>query len=150
MGRVPFDSLPIEAPGIGAEVTTTWRNPDWTTVEGTDVPWLYTSALVGPLKLQIRLAPESSPSREYHVTLFFHDPNGTADSARFDVKLQGETALSAIDVRQKTGGLHAPMIKELTIKAADQLTLELLPRNGRAPIISAMQIGETGTKPPLE
>jgi len=146
MGRVPYDSLPIEAPGIGTEATSMWRNPDWTTIEGTDMPWLYTSALTGPVKLQIRLAPEGSPSREYHVTLFFHDPGVTADSARFDVRLQGETALSAIDVRQKAGIPNTPMIKELTIKAADQLTLELLQRNGGMPMISGIQIEETDTR----
>jgi len=150
MGRVPYDSLPIEAPGLGTEVTSMWRNPDWTTIEGTDRPWLYTSALTGPVKLQIRLAPEGSPSRDYHVTLFFHNRNGTGDFAPFDVRLQGETALPAIDVRRKAGSPNMPMTKELTIKAAHQLTLELLPRNGGTSVISGMRIEESGAKPSPE
>lgn len=161
MGRVPFDSLPIEAPDIGTGVTPIWRNPDWTTIEGTDKPWLYASALTGPVKLQIRLALENSPSREYHVTLFFHNFNDTADPATFDVRLQGETALSPLPARgervrgnkngevvsvifpsQEPGKPISPFIKELTIKAADQLVLELLPRDGGTPRISGMEIEE--------
>ena len=80
MGRVPFDTLPIEATGIGTEVFSTWHNPDWTPIKDTDKPWLFASALTGPVKLQIRLAPEGSPSCEYRITLFFHKLNDVAST----------------------------------------------------------------------
>ena len=41
---------------------------------------------------------------------------------------------------QKPGRPNTPIIKELTINVADQLTLELLPRSGGAPIISGLRI----------
>jgi len=145
MGRVPFDNLPIDALGIGADVTAAWRNPDWTTIEGTDMPWLYTSTLSGPLKLQIRLAPEVSPSRRYHVTLFFCDLDGMEDATSFEARLQAETAVSVTFPKKEPGGPHKPLIKETTIDAADQLTIELLPRTGAPPTISGMLIEETET-----
>ncbi len=146
MGRVPYDSLPIDAPGVGADVTANWRNPDWTKVEGTDMPWLYTSALSGPLKLQIRLAPEGSPSRRYRVRLFFCDLDGMADSTSFDAKLQAKTAVSVTFPRKEPGSPNKPLIKEATVDAADQLTLELLPRTSAPPAISGMQIEVIGTQ----
>lgn len=142
MGRVPYDSLPIEAPGIGTKVTANWHNPDWTTVQGTDMPWLYTSTLSGPLKLQIRLAPEGFPSSRYRVTLFFCDLDGTTDSSGFEVRLQAEIAASVTFPRKELSSPNKPLIKEVTVDAADQITLELLPRTGRPPTISGMRIEE--------
>jgi len=145
MGRVPYDSLPIEARGIGTEVTSMWRNPDWTTVEGTDMPWLHTSVLSGPLKLQIRVAPEGTPSRRYRVKLFFCDLDGTGDASGFEARLQQQTAISVTFPRKDLNSPNKLLIKEATVDAADQLTLELLPRTSAPPAISGMQIEVTGT-----
>ena len=134
MGTVPFDILPIEAPGIGSEVTPVWRNPDWATLEGTDKPWLYSSALTGPVKLEIGLGPTGSRARSYRVTLLLNDPG------RFDAEVRGQAEASAIDVKRIALSPSGPSVKELTVEAADRLTLELFPHDGSTPSISGLTL----------
>ncbi len=159
MGRVPFVRLPIDAPGLGKTVTSQWRNPDWTPVPGTDRPWLLTSALVGPLKLNIRLAPSGVQARPYRVTLYFRNVAGQTDSPRFDVTLDGRASKSrassgevkraqpriqaTVSVELPAGtpaALNRPVIKEITVRAADQLSVQLIPTNDVPPVISGMRI----------
>jgi outer membrane protein assembly factor BamB len=140
MGRVPYDDLPIVTTGDESAVTPLVRNPDWTAIEKTDQPWLYTCGLVGPLKLQIQLAPDGSPLRRYRITLHFcelHDTNGTGT---FDVRLQGETVLANLKVPEQAGGRKRPLVKQFTVEVGAQLSLELAPKAGEPPTISAMRI----------
>ena len=141
MGRVPYDNLPLVTAGAETAVTPVLRNPDWTMIENTTQPWIYTCGLTGTLKLEIQLAPGGSPRGRYRVTLHFCElRDASSGEAAFDVVLQGETVLANLNVSEQAGGRHRPLIRQFTVEAAEQLTLELLPRTGASPIISAMRI----------
>ena len=44
---------------------------------------------------------------------------------------------------QEPGKPISPFVKELTTKASDQLTIELVPKTGGTPVINGMRIEET-------
>jgi len=138
-------TLPIEAPDLDADVTAAmWCNPDWT--KGTDRPWLLSSALVGPLKLKIRLVPAGGKPTSYSVTLYFHSPDGASDSAQFDVKLEGETD-AQVSVALPDGQAYAQnrlVTEKLTVRVAEHLTLEVIPSGNIPPAICGMRIDRTG------
>ena len=137
MGRQPIDKLPVELLSAPTATTTVARNPDWASVEGTETPWLYACALAGPLRLRLGLAPAGSARRRYQVTLLFCAP---ARAGRFDVKLQGKTALANLDVAREAGGTNRPLTRELTVEAGDSMTLELVPRDGGQPALSGLAV----------
>jgi hypothetical protein len=58
----------------------------------------------------------------------------------FDVVLQGETVLRNLNIAKQAGGRNRPLILPFITEAAERLSLELVPRTGIAPVISAMQI----------
>jgi outer membrane protein assembly factor BamB len=152
MGRVPYDLLSMVTAHAEPAVTPILRNPDWTTIEDADHPWIYTCGLAGPLKLQVQLAPGGSPRGRYRVTLHFCElrepsvgrrnapPDRQAGEATFDVMLQGETVLANLKVSEQAGGRNRPLVKQFPVEVAERLTLELVPRTGVSPIISAMRI----------
>jgi hypothetical protein len=142
MGRVPYDTLPIVTASDVPAVRPLLRNPDWTKIENTDRPWLYTCGLVGPLELQVQLAPPGAPPREYRVTLHFCELRSTAGTGTFDVRVQGETMLDGLNVTELAGGRQRPLTKQFTVKAGEEIFLELKPQSGAPPIINAMQIEE--------
>jgi hypothetical protein len=116
------------------------RNPDWTTIEKSSRPWLDACALTGPLELRVELAPGGSRGGRYRVALHFCELRDNEGEATFDVVLQGETVLASLNVREQSGGTYRPLVREFTVEAAEQLTLDLVPRRGAPPTISAMQI----------
>ena len=140
MGRVPYDNLPVVTSSAESAVTPIFRNPDWTMIEDTSQPWIYTSGLTGALKLQVLLAPGGSPRARYRVTLHFCELRDASGEETFDVVLQGDTVLANLNVSGQAGGRHRPLIRQFTVEAEQQLTLELVPRSSAPPIISAMQI----------
>jgi len=146
MGRVPYDRLPRVTAGEASAVRPIFRNPDWTPIADTDRPWLYGCGLVGPLQLRVRLAPDGAPSRPYRVTLHFCELREGSRPGTFDVLLQGETVLAEVNVREEAKGPERALAKPLTLQAAEQLSLELKPRTGEPPIISAVEI-EALTQP---
>jgi len=142
MGRVRYDLLGRVALGEGSAVRPILRNPDWTRIESTDQPWLYSCGLLGPLKLQVRLAPEGAPRRAYRIALHFCELREAGGSGTFDVLLQGQTVLSEVNVEDQAKGRERAIVRQLTLEAADQLSLELKPKTGDPPIISAIEIAE--------
>ena len=142
MGRVPYDLLTRVTAGEVSAVTPIFRNPDWTSIANTDRPWLYGCGLVGPLRLRVQLAPDGAPLRPYRVTLHFCELRETSGTGTFDVLLQGETMLAELNVREEANGPERALAKPLDLQAAEQLSLELKPRTGDPPIISAVEIEE--------
>ena len=140
MGRVPYDDLSTVTAEAESAGTPILRNPDWTRIENTSQPWLYTCGLTGALDLQVGLAPAGSPGGQYRVTLHFCELREAEGEGAFDVVLQGDTVLANLNVGEQAGGRRRPLIRQFTVKAAESLTLELVPRTGASPIISAMQI----------
>jgi outer membrane protein assembly factor BamB len=140
MGRVPYDNLPMVTAGAESAATPVLRNPDWTTIEKTSQPWIYSCGLTGALELQVRLAPTGSARARYRVALHFCELREAAGEQAFDVVLQEETVLANLNVSEQAGGPNRPLVKQFTVEAAEQLTLKLVPRTGAPPTISAMQI----------
>ena len=106
----------------------------------TDRPWLHSCALQGPIKLRIDLTSEASTVQNWKVTLFFHELDNDRPPACFDVKLQGQILLSKMDLRDDGNGAERVVVKELSIKASDNITLELIPRNATKPILNGLEI----------
>ena len=146
MGRVPYDNLSIVTASEKSAATPLARNPDWVTIENTDQPWLYACGLVGPIELQVQLAPGGAPLREYQITLHFCELRDAPGAGTFDVLLQGETVLADLNVSEQANGRQQPLTKQLTVKAAEQLSLELKSRVSEPPIISAIEIEELPTQ----
>jgi hypothetical protein len=140
MGRVPYDDLPLVAADLESALTPLFRNPDWTAIANTDQPWLYSCGLTGPLKLQVDLAPEDVPLREYRLTLHFCELRDPGGDETFDVVLQGETVLAGLNVSDQAHGRQRALSRQFTVKAGKQLRLELRPRADAAPLINALQI----------
>ncbi len=116
------------------------QNPDWFQIANTDRPWLHSCALQGPVKLQIRLAGQPCDVQQWKVTLFFNESDPEQPSSRFDVKLQGQVAISGLDLQGGSGGPTRGFTKELTVNASDLLTLELIPRDSTQPFLSGLEI----------
>jgi len=140
MGRVPYDDLPVEVLSGENDLTVVARNPDWTSIEGTDEPWLHACGLAGLLSLRIRLGPEGTAPRPYRVTLSFCDPGPSARTGPFDVKLQGETVWSDLDVRKQAGGSNRPLVKETVAKIGRSLSFEIVPKGDAVPVVNSIQL----------
>ncbi|NOZ20747.1 MAG: hypothetical protein GXP25_06620 [Planctomycetes bacterium] len=85
-------------------------------------------------------------TRTYRTRLHFAELEDVKPGERvFDVKLQGKTVLTAVDVVKEAGGQDVAIIKTVDgIEAADTLALELVPRTALPPILSAVEITELG------
>jgi hypothetical protein len=134
------DELPVELLGSEADLKHVRRNPDWTPIAGTDRPWLHSCELQGPVKLQIRLAEEARDTQDWTVRLFFSEWDDQRSPARFDVKLQGQIVLPDIELRAASGGQARAMTRELSVSAADMLTLELIPHDTAQPRLAGLEI----------
>jgi hypothetical protein len=101
-------------------------------VEGTDMPWLFTSGCLGLLQCDVPLLKdgEAKESGLYTVRLGFLAPAGDGAGQRvFDVKLEGKPVLANFDILQSAGGPKKAVVKEFKgIKVSGALTVELVPK----------------------
>jgi len=110
---------------------------------GTDKPWLFTSWAQGLKSLTVPLlGPADSPAR-YDVKLYFAAlAPATAGNRVFDVKLQGKTVLSRLDVG---AGPAAAMVREIRdVAVTNDLLVEFSPSephpsDAQMPILSALE-----------
>jgi hypothetical protein len=86
------------------------------------------------------MASGGAPPRQYRVTLHFCELRDNAVDGSFDVLLQGETVLDEVNVSRRAQGRHRPLTRHMTVSVAERLSLELRPRGGAPPMISAMRI----------
>ena len=95
-------------------------------VGGTDKPWLFTSWAQGLESLTVPLlSPEDGPAR-YDVKLYFAELVPSAPGNRvFDVKLQGKTVLSRLDVGSEPGVAVVREIRDVAVTKS--LLVELSP-----------------------
>lgn len=94
---------------------------------------------------RLSLAPPSSPpERLFRVSLHFREPAAAVPGSRvFDVKLQGQTVIEALDLADATGGNQTPLVRHIdNVKATNTLTLELITRRGLPPVINGLEIVE--------
>jgi outer membrane protein assembly factor BamB len=132
-------AAPVEAQ-LAEGATWYRRHADAVVVEGTERPWLYASGLQGAGKLTVKLGP-AEPKR-YTVTLHFAELEPASSGARvFDVKLQGQTAVEGLDVAHDAGAPLRAVVRTVEgVEATDTLTVELVPRSGLPPMLSALEI----------
>jgi len=84
----------------------------------------------------------------YRLVLHFAEPEGDVQPGErvFDVRLGGETVLSGVDPVREGGGPNRPVVRELPVKQLrERMTLELVPRTQRPPVLCAIEIEEAGT-----
>ncbi len=115
-----------------------------------DRPWLTASGCVGLLRCDVPLAdgPSAKPVR-YVLRLGFAAPKGDAPGRRvFNVKVQGKTVLTRLDVAKQASAPGATLVKEIRVRAGRKLSLELVPLASEitpdnAPILNFMEIIRT-------
>jgi hypothetical protein len=98
--------------------------------------------------VKIAYAPVSElEDRTYRVRLHFAELEDVKPGQRmFDVNLQGQTIIGNLDVVKEAGGPRSALVKEVRgIQAGDTLTLELMPRSERPPIVSGIEVYEEQT-----
>lgn len=124
------------------------RSNAFTTVAGTDAPWLFASAARGLRRCAIPLLGPGDGAAVYRVRLGFADPDNDRPGVRvFDVKLQGKTVLKDFDIVAAAGARDKAVFKDFSgIEVSDHLLLELVPANANPkseaeqPILQAIEI----------
>jgi len=101
-----------------------WRNVK---LEGTESPWIYTSALKGVSKLSVPLLDKGHKGK-YTVRMGFTPlPEDNPGSRVFDIKLQGKVVSPKFDVLKITGGSGKVTIQEFEgVDVEGNLTIELV------------------------
>jgi hypothetical protein len=145
--RDPNGKMWLEHPEVGGPSTkvkvsiepkdTTIFRLHSTTVKAGDLKWIGGSGLKGAESVTIALKENGS----YKVKLHFMEPKDIGAGKRlFDVKLQGETVLSKLDVAKSSGGSRKTMAKEFTIAVKDvELRLEFVPHTEEPSILSGVE-----------
>lgn len=114
----------------------------YTQVERTDRPWLYGTGVRGLKSCTIPLLGAADGKARYTVKLYFCDPDtAKPGKRRFDVKLQGETALRALDIAREAGGRHRPLVREIDdVEVTRGLRVELVAAGDRLPVSEMPQL----------
>ena len=134
--------LPIEEQSTDSACETWGRNPDWIAIADTDLPWLQSCGIEGPLDIVIRRSPQLKEADSLQVVLYFCELDAPPSARVFDVKLQGETVLRNFNIFEAAGGARTALAKSFTIHNAENVRLELKPSSlcGPLPIISGIAI----------
>ncbi|MGQ9730125.1 MAG: malectin domain-containing carbohydrate-binding protein [Candidatus Zipacnadales bacterium] len=109
-------------------------------VMNSDIPWLYACGIEGPASIKVKLGPDTP--KTYQVILHFAEPSHLRPGERvFDVKLQGAVVFRDLDVAKEAGAPSVALVKSVSgVAASSTLTLELVPKTGRPPILSALEL----------
>jgi len=129
--------VPVQQEG---EVGGFRLNSDYHPITGTRTPWLYTSGLTGRGKLTLQVT-DGTPA-QYTVILHFAETEGLDPGERvFNVRIQGEDAITGLDVTAAAGGADRAWSREFQgVAAQGTLTIELVPVRGRLPVICAVEV----------
>ncbi|MEZ6050451.1 MAG: PQQ-binding-like beta-propeller repeat protein [Planctomycetaceae bacterium] len=102
-------------------------NEEFTTVTGTDTPWVYTSWAEGLTSLTLPLLGEGDDPATYTIRLHFAERD---EPAKFTIKLNGQPVLKEFTLEAASSD-HAAITHEFTdISITDKLTIELEPIEG--------------------
>lgn len=111
-----------------------------TKVEGTDVPWLYTSWAVGLRELTVPLLGPDDPPANYRIRLHFPRIAQKTEPVEFAVKVQGKTVIEKVTLEPGEGGTLSAVIREVDgVQVTDNLLITLEPIRG-VPVLSAMEV----------
>lgn len=117
---------------------------------GADTPWLFASGASGLSQADIPLQQPGNAPQTYQVRLYFAAPAGDAPGQRvFDVKRQGKTVATGLDIAAKAGAVQTALIETFdAIPVTENLHIELVPAkaDGPLPVLNALEILRTGEK----
>lgn len=141
--RVNLDVKPTILPGQGYYS----RAAEDTLVGNTTDPWIYASGCRGLTSLNVPLVGPADGSALYTVRLLFADPDNAAAGKRaFDIKLQGSTVDTGVDIAKLGGGKDCAVVREFKgIEVTDNLSVELVPAVEKpeadtAPLLCGLEI----------
>ena len=152
-------TLWLEHPSVGGaspnvSITTVPEQPEWfrrhsSQVDGAGPAWVTASGAKGLTSLKVQLGTSDKQPRKYTVRLYFAEPDDLQAGDRvFQVEMQGQRVLSALDVFQKGGGRNRGVVKEFPgIKVGDALVIrfELDPKARiQAALLSGVEIQAEG------
>lgn len=123
------------------------RNSSYSPVAGTADPWLFAAAARGITSCTLPLLERGDGKSLYRVRLALCDPDNDQPRRRvFDVKIQGRTVLSGLDIVSEAGGRDRALFKEFSgIEVVDKLRIDFVsamkqPTPERAPIVHGIEV----------
>jgi hypothetical protein len=151
-GTLWLDYPKVGGPSPDLDVTVEPAKIDWfrkhsTRLSGEGLKWVAASGGQGLTMVQVRLVPKADAGkvRAYTVRLVFSEPETVRPGERvFDVSLQGQQVLKALDIVQEAGGADRVLMKEFRgVKVKDTLNVGLTPTAAareKAAIISGIEV----------
>ena len=142
-GTLWLDSPSVGGPSPRVEVEVEPANPSWFyrhsmwTRGGRGWPWVSASGAEGLRRLEIRgLQPG-----DYAVRLYFSEPRTTRSTRRsFDVEIQGEPVVRALDVLRAAGGVRRSLVEEYRASIpGGTFEVRLVPRTGE-PVLCGVEL----------
>jgi hypothetical protein len=119
-------------------------NAEAVTIEGHPEPWLFASTAAGLTQVTLPLLGKQDKPATYRVRLYFAElDKSIAPGQRvFDVRMQGKTVSSGLDVAAAAGGTRKAFVKDLgTVEVTGTLQIDLVPKAGKKPpILSAIEV----------
>jgi hypothetical protein len=152
-------TLWLEYPSVGGaspaiEVSIEPKEPQWfrrhsSQVSGAGPAWIAASGAEGLTAVSIKLADKTAAPRKYTLRLHFLEPAAIQPGERvFSVQVQGQPAISNLDIMQEAGGPNRGLVKELRgVEAAERLMIELTPNSSakvKASVLSGIEIQAEG------
>jgi hypothetical protein len=123
------------------------HDPARLAIEGTTEPWVFRSGARGLRRCTLPLVEPGDGAARYTVRLAFAELDGAAPGQRvFDIKLQGNTAATGVDVAREAGGKNRALVKEFKgIEVADELAIELVakakdPAPEQVPVLQGVEV----------
>jgi len=87
------------------------------------------------------LLGEGDKPARYQVTLHFAQLDGFPDSAPFDIRLQGKTVASDVDVAAAAGGTNRELVRTFDgLAVEDTLAIELVPHGNDLPTLCGIEV----------
>jgi hypothetical protein len=146
---LPLDIKPLSA--FGQTGSYFQHNVESYSATGTDVPWLFSSGMVGMTRCELPLIDDGQPPAMYKVRLYFAAFDDDQPSQRvFDLRLQGKTVSQRVDVLARAGAARKALTLEFdNILVANNLVVELLPVGGHdnrnLPSVCALEVVRNGS-----
>ena len=130
----------LHAPVEGTERAEGLRfNTDYRPVAGTDRPWIYTSGLIGEIKL--RIAFDTTKRATYRLVLHVMEPEKVDEGGRaFDVLFDDREIPSRVDVIKEAGAWNKALVKQVKgISPSGTAELSLKSASGKPPLLCAIE-----------
>jgi len=147
-------TLWLEYPSTGGKSATVpvaikasglqWYRQHSSSVAGDGLPWVVASGGKGIQQVVMTLAKKAEKARSYTVRLYFLEPDNVQPEERvFDISLQGQVKMQALDVVRESCGRGHGLVKEFKgVSVTDELKIDLTPAAGSklsAPLLSGVE-----------